>query len=275
MTFEQRDQSYYEGEPLVLYLFVRGAELQRYVSGQSDYTYNGQPWRAVPGGISITPINENGETPQLTRTLTIPRSLEVARWWWPVVGRAPVSLIVMDTHAGDPEALVQWMGRVVAPQYKNAGTLELKCQPERTASMRRANTRRWQPGCPLLVYSQGNGQCNAIPAQHAITATVDNVTGLTVQSAGFLAIPEGRLAGGYIEYDMPGGYKETADIEGHNGAAITLAAPSTGLTPGMSLVALPGCGGDWASCEFLGNTDNYGGQLYAPDRSPFDGNPNY
>lgn len=272
MTFNEREQSYNDGEPLLLYDFIRGTTHWRYVSGDRPHVHQGHTYEVVPGGITASPITENGETPQLTRTVTIPQSLPVAANWWPVVVREEISLIILAKHMGDADAEVEWLGRVVAGPHKNR-TIQLKCQPERTASLRRGKNRPWQTECPLLLYSTGRGQCQVDRNLHAVTGAVDSLSGIALQSSAFLSVPNGRMAGGYVEYDMPGGFKERRDIDSHNGATVVLDSPPIGLPLHASFVAYPGCGGDWASCAYYQNTPNYGGQIYTPTRSPFDGMP--
>lgn len=107
-----------------------------------------------------------------------------------------------------------------------------------------------------------------------VEATLTAVSGLSLTATAFATLPSGRLAGGYIEWTRASdGLVEFRSIKGHSGSDITLDYGGLDLAVGLQLRAYPGCAHTWADCGYYENRGNYGGDLWMPVKSPFDGNP--
>jgi uncharacterized phage protein (TIGR02218 family) len=169
--------------------------------------------------------------------------------------------------------MVTWIGRVVTPKYSPT-EVTLLCEPSTTLGRKSGQMQAWQRGCMHVLYKQGDGLCNADRDLFAVPATVLVYTNNVVTATEFGAVGEGRLAGGYVEWATVLGNIERRSISKHTGTAITLFYGSAEIPPGTAVIAYPGCKHNWSDCnDFFDNGVNYGGDLYSPEKSPFDGNP--
>lgn len=267
MTSETRELSANDGQPIALFDFVRGTQHWRYTTADRNQAHLGQTFTPLP--IGATEIQIGTERRKLTRTVTLPASASVAGNWRPYPSSEVIALSVFLKHYGETDAFLDWIGRVMSPKFTNAGTLELTCEPSTTTARRIGLRRCWQIGCGLALYA-----CGVDRNDHALPATVANASGLTVDAAAFASLPDGRLAGGYLEWVRPDGNIERRSISQHAGSAVTVAYGSHDLATGLQLTAYPGCAHTWADCSgYYSNGPNYGGDLNMPQRSPFDGNP--
>jgi hypothetical protein len=125
-----------------------------------------------------------------------------------------------------------------------------------------------------VLYKQGDGLCNVPREDFAVVATVTASFGASVSAAEFSSVPDGRLAGGYAEWITAGGNSERRSISAHLGDTIVMFYGTSTLPVGASVTVYPGCKHNFDDCDgFFNNGPNYGGDLYSPERSPFDGNP--
>jgi uncharacterized phage protein (TIGR02218 family) len=179
----------------------------------------------------------------------------------------------MAKHYGDDEVATEWMGRVVSPSFTDA-VLTLNCEQGRTTARSRGLGLRWQRGCALALYSQGDGMCNLDKADFAVPATLTDVDGLVLTATEFGAVEDGRLAGGFLEWTRDDGEPEIRSISAHSGNAVRLLYGTDQLAIGSAVTAYEGCRHTAADCnDHFNNKPNYGGSEYMPNRSPMDGNP--
>lgn len=345
MTSESRERSWSDGQPVALFRFTRGNVSWFYTSGDRPEIHNGDTYEPAP--IWRGPIRQGSERAKLSVKVTLPSTLPVAGNWRPYPPSDPIMLTVFVRHAGETDALAQWIGRVVAPVFDGA-TLTLTGEPSTTSSRSGGTRRCWQRGCGHVLYSLGGGLCNLnpeivpVPASltevdgtvltgsgfaaaprslvgglltwlddeeelqernivaHAgpsitldsgsedlvvdavveahtrplyVTATLSAVSGLTLTAPAFGALPSRRLAGGFIKWQRGDGLVEFRSIKEHSGANITLDYGGLDLAVGLQVLAYPGCAHTWSDCGNHNNQGNYGGDLWMPVKSPFDGNP--
>jgi hypothetical protein len=270
MTFDARETSLDQGEPITWFVFMRGSVSWRYCSADRDMVIGGNTYTAAP--ISRSAITTGSERRKLNITITLPKDLPVAANWRPYASCETIALTVGSIHYGDTVGVVEWVGRVTAPQF-NGGTLTLTAEPTRSAALRPGLKRAWQRGCPLALYSQGRGQCNVNKAARALPATLTVVTGLTLTATAFGTLPSGRLAGGFIEWNRASdGLLEVRSISSHSGSSIDIDFGAADLAAALAVTAYPGCNQTWADCTYYSNTDNYGGDLFLPEQNPYAGN---
>lgn len=346
MTSEARERSWDAGKPIALFRFTRGNVSWFYTSSDRPEIHNGDTYEPAP--IWRTAIKQGSERAKLSIKVTLPSTLPVASNWRPYPPSDPVVLTIFCRHVGETDALAEWIGRVVAPNF-NGATLELTGEPSSTGNRRAGNLGAWQRGCGLVLYSQGLGMCNLNPEivslsaelavvdganltapefaiasrslvggqmewfgegeelhQIAITghvgsvitvasgsaefvpalavtaytrplymvATLTSIAGLTLTAAEFATLAGGRLAGGFIKWTRASdGLIEFRSIKSHAGDSITLDFGSQDLGIDVQVLAYPGCAHTWAYCGYHQNQPNYGGDLWMPVKTPFDGNP--
>lgn len=270
MTSETRETSWDDGNPVLYFRFTRDTREWFYTSSDRDEEYNGDIYTRAD--ITRSAIRQGSERARMTITLTLPSSLEVAANWRPYPPADPVVLTCFTRHVGETDVLADWTGRVVAPKFKGT-LLELVCEPTSTRSRRSGNYRGWQRGCGLPLYGQGLGQCNVDKSLHAVSATLATVAGLTLTATELAALPANRLAGGYIEWVREDGLVEYRSIRSHSGDSISVDYGALDLIPILDITAYPGCKHNWADCDYFNNRPNYGGDLWMPQKSPYDGDP--
>lgn len=79
-------------------------------------------------------------------------------------------------------------------------------------------------------------------------------------------------AGGFVLWYVDG-EPERRGIKSSGENVLGLLAGTAGLSAGETVWVYPGCPGTISVCQQFENTDNYGGILHLPGKSPFDGNP--
>jgi hypothetical protein len=253
-----------------LFRFTRGTRSWFYSSSDRTELHNGDTYEPAP--ISYGSIKQGSERAKLKVKIELPATLPVAANWRPYPPSDAVVLTIFNRHVGETDALVEWMGRVVGPEF-DGPLLELTGEPSTTSNRRKGNVRTWQRGCGLVLYGAGNGMCNVDKAAHAVAASLTAVTGLSLTAAAFGALPAGRLAGGFVEWERADGLVEFRTIKGHVGSTVTLDYGGLDLAPGLAVTAYPGCAHNWADCGYYSNQPNYGGDLWMPIKGPYDGNP--
>lgn len=283
MAFDLRELSRFFGRPVQLFAFTRQNRVWRYTTADRDITVGGHVYLSATG-ISRTEIRETAERAKNNVTIKLPflrdpAALELPPTqalgynWHPHPPSDTVHVRCMALHFGDPDAQVitEWMGKVLQPKF-SATMLELVCSPSRAAKGAWVGgAPRAQIACDRPVYSQGLGQCNLDPAAWVVDADVTDVDGLTITSPAFERDDGIAWPGGFVQWTRPDGIVETRTIKRASGLTITLDYGAADLGELVQLQAWPGCPHNWAGCAARGNTDNYGGCMQMPTKSPFDG----
>ncbi|MBO8304772.1 hypothetical protein ID033_33140, partial [Pseudomonas aeruginosa] len=78
MSFNSRESSLADGQPVRLYQFSRGAIRWSYNSSDRDITYQNQIFRTVQGGITDNGIICSGDPQSDQFIITAPADLDVA-----------------------------------------------------------------------------------------------------------------------------------------------------------------------------------------------------
>ncbi|MBD9368862.1 phage BR0599 family protein [Xanthomonas sp. XNM01] len=280
MAFDLRELSRWFGKPIQLVTFARQGVAWRFCTADRPISAGGHDY--LPEAITISEIRDTAERAKNNVTITLPYSLDpladvlpatqaLGDNWRPYVPSDEVRVVIMSLHHGDDEVQTNWHGHVAQPKYK-AASLELVCAPGRMSRggwVGRAP--RWSRPCELPVYSQGEGMCNLDPAAWAVPATLTDVDGLTLTAPEFERADGIAWPGGYIEWTRADGIVEMRTIKSAAGLTITLDYGASDLAAALNVVARPGCPHNWAGCTARANTDNYGGCMTMPGRSPFNG----
>lgn len=279
MSYSDREKSWEDGAPIEYYVFIRGSDYWRYNTSDRILSFievvDGVSTEVhyLPLSISRERIQQGVERNKLSLGVTLPRDAEVASLWSPYPTGSTVGLTVYGGHLGDADKIVVWIGRVVSSKFRPE-TITLTAEPTTTLARKSGQAQCWQRGCMHVLFKQGDGLCNAVKEDFAVNATVTSSVGLYVQADEFSSLDDGRLAGGYLEWLTDTGAIERRSINAHSGDSVTLFYGLIPLPVGTPVVAYPGCRHDWDDCSgFFGNGDNYGGDLYSPERSPFNGLP--
>ena len=287
--FAQREPSWRDGYPVEFYRFIRNDDIWRY--NTSDRILTRDTADEPPGNsylpLSITRerIQQGSERNKLQLSVVIPRDADVAELWHPYPTSSSVGLTIFAGHiepdmsldASEPGAVesssVVWIGRVVSPKFKPE-SITLLCEPSTTLARKSGQTQCWQRGCMHVLYKQGHGLCNANKDDFKITSNVVFANNVRVDFEDLSAVPDGRLAGGYMEWETDDGHIERRSINTHSGDSVNIMYGTIDLPDGAEVTLYPGCRHNYDDCEnYFNNGPNYGGDLYSPERSPFNGLP--
>lgn len=288
--FAERETSWENAYPVEFYRFVRQNDFWRYNTSDRILTRDTADETASayqPLSITRERIAHGSERNKLQLSVTIPRDAEVAQLWRPYPTSQPVGLTIFGGHvSNEPDAdnpglpndvvdnsSVVWIGRVVSPKFR-ADTITLLCEPSTTLARKSGQAQCWQRGCMHVLYKQGHGLCNANADAFKAVATVTFANAVRVDFDDLSMFPDGRLAGGYLEWTADEGNIERRSITAHSGDSVNITYGTIQLPVGTDVTLFPGCKHTYDDCSgYFNNGDNYGGDLYSPERSPFNGLP--
>lgn len=278
--FGAREIARFFGQPVHLFRFTLGPLVWRFTTASMPVVLGDETF--IPAGISRSAVRETAERAKNQITITMPYALDPAALdppptqvfgaiWRPYPPSGRVFVTCMAMHRGDEEAVVEWMGHVLQPEFTDT-QLKLTCDPTIARRRAKGGGRRVQRACEVAVYGQGLGQCNLLKEAFAIPAIAASVSGLSVTAPELAAAPL-ALDGGFVEWTLPNGLVERRTIMSQAGSTIELDYGAFALEPMLAFIAYPGCPHTWAACEERENTDNYGGCPNLPSKNPWSGNP--
>ena len=275
MTFNTIEISDALGEPLLLFDFAVGLAHFRYTTADRIITFSSNDF--APAAIQRAAISQTSDVRRQALKVTAPRDTEIATLYASTPPSAPVALTIWAAHYDDPDQqfIVDWMGRVTAPRWVNS-VVELSCEPAYTSVQTLGLRRRWQRGCPHVLYG---ASCGAAKTSFRILTTLSAVSGFDLTSSDFALLPDDSYRGGFIEWTNADGITQQRSIDAHVGNTITINYGADEIVPGLSLYAYRGCDHTMNTCDSVFNnltgagTGGYGGTPYIPTINPFNGDP--
>lgn len=291
MTFVTRETSRSKAVPISLLFFRYGDEPTDYYAftdAEEDVTL------AHPGGDGLTEeavtyesiaiqrgeVSSTGTLDKTRFTISLAQNSPLYELFNPVPPSFTVSLVVREGHVGETEFKVSWTGRVLG-FGDNESRTDLVCEPFITSMKRQMATRTWQYSCPLDLYEQGLGMCNADKDYATTTETVIGVAGPIITLATNWATSEEREKheGGYVRWTRSNGRKEIRSfLQAINSSQILVGGVATGLEIGDTLTLVrgcdrtkgaKGCSGHRETGTAHSNINNFGGQPNIPLQNPF------
>ncbi len=254
-----------------LFDFSIGLTHWRYTDAGRDAIVEGQ--RYAPVALARGRIAQSSEEAKNTLEITAPLDLPLLNLFRPTPPGLRMRLDLKRVRVRDGLVRLGWTGHV-ADLDETHRVAKLRCQSLASAVETLGLRRSWQSNCPLVLYGQGPGACNADPDAHAVDAVLSDATGYTVASAAFAAFDAGHFEGGVLQWTSTLGV-ERRFIVAHTGTTLRLLTP-TALAAGSHVTALPGCDRTMGprGCAKFDNTVNYGGQPTLKGlRTPFGNDP--
>ncbi len=269
MTFAARETSLASGQPIRLYEFQRGLIRFRYTNADRAIEFQTQTFDPV--AIRDNGIGQGGEPNEEILVITGPHDLAVARLFRGVPPADEVAIIVRDTHFGETEAPIRFIGGIEGVNWPTESQCEIRCQSLGASMLRPGLRLGWERGCPHSLYDHN---CNVNRDLFETTATIQSMDGLTISSGAFDAFANDYFPGGYVEWSIGLGETDRRGIIAQADETLTLLGGTQGLEVGMEVTAYPGCPRTAAICNSrFNNLPNYGGFPHIPGKSPFDGDP--
>lgn len=279
MSFSDKEISNDEGQRIGLYHFRWGTQNWYYTSADRVIAYDSGDGSGShdyqPTAISDSGVTQGGET-GYDFQVTLPSTNPVALLYRVTPPSGRVYLKVRRMQLGETDAPLFWVGTVANLKPKNLAGAVMVCRSS-ISNLKRTGLRlTWQRQCPHALYDR---QCRVDPADWEYPYEIASVVGnqVTLVTAGVgLDQATGFFTGGIIKWQVATDTYDFRMIEAHTAPLVfTLFGRGDGLAAAMDVLLYPGCTRDVSltGCLHFANLDNYGGHLYMPGKSPFDGNP--
>jgi len=261
MSYTAREQSGYDGHPLLLFRFSLGESQWLYTSADHVVAMGEDEYQPIyiKGGRIV----RCGDARKSTLEIEVAAQNPVALVFLPGWIGGLMLVTVYRHHYEDADFSVQWKGRVVSCKW--AGSVAtLSCDSAFTLFRRAGLRRNYQPGCPHVLFGPG---CTVNADLHRVAATVTAVSGNALTIAELGAWAAGYFTGGMLRFGS-----DYRMITGHVGNAITTLDAVPNLVEGSAVELWPGCARDMATChDKFNNLDNFGGLPFLPRKNPFSG----
>lgn len=277
MTFANHESSRFSGEPVNLYLFEYGdgeTEFFAYTDWEKQVTHSDVTFDPLP--IDRTKLTSSGTLDKSKVTVSTPQDSDLAKLYLAYPPSSVTTVTMYQGHVSDTdqEFKVVWSGRVMSCARKGSKA-EFNCEPVSTSLRRNGLRRRYQYGCPHVLYGD---QCRASKAAATTVVEVVSVSGSRITlEAGWSPIAP-KYVGGIVEWTNGAGGREIRTILNveNSGATFLLAGSTVGLVGGVEVQMVLGCNhklgygpqpdGDCGPLH--DNAVNFGGQPWIPLKNP-------
>lgn len=266
-SFNEIETSEDAGRPYERYIFQYGPEEEdayKYTNLIQDI---GDTW-ATPVQRDAYRTTGKAERDQLN--ITVPAGTELGRLVLPYPPPYPVEVTIYQGHVGADNEAVVWSGKVMSNAYNEKGEVSFTCESTLIQMKRRGPRRRWQYGCPLLLYGQGEGRCNANRDEFTVTTTVTSIDNdvPVLPADWFQPFAANQFEHGMIQWTSEYG-TEYRTIRGVQDNKIRFNGLLRGLVAGQEVKLILGCNHKPTDCaDVFDNILNYGGDLWIPTENP-------
>lgn len=284
MSFAEHETSTDDGEPISLYLFRYGepdAAVFGYTDAEQDVVGPGdRPGLTVTykaASIDCDEITASGTLDRSTTEIRTSDDTELADLFRLYPPSSIVTVSIREGHANDEDGqfLAVWAGRVLGFSTED-NEATYTCQPISTSLKRIGLRRRWQLGCPHVLYGP---KCKASKPAATTNHVVAAVLGAVVTLSSGWATDARKLKhhGGLAEWTLPDGRREVRTIlRTDPSGTITLGGYAYGLEDGMTISLSLGCNHqagvgpqpDGDCLPLHNNIRNFGGCMWIPTKNP-------
>jgi uncharacterized phage protein (TIGR02218 family) len=272
MSYEEREESVYEGNPIELYEFFReGTSAWRFTSSDSNKEYLGNLYFATP--MLRNSIEQSQDIVRASLTIEMPSSEPFIQQFITEPLFTKISIIIRRYHEGDTEYVSLWQGRVINVEQKES-TASITCESSYTSLKRPTLRRLYQTSCPHLLYGP---ICTLTNTDYRVQATISIIDGVIITAPQYSSYTPPHFVGGYVEHTKEGVIVRRFIVDNTTELAtttITLNLPLYQAEVGDTLFTFPGCDHTIDTCDTkFSNSINYGGQPWIPQKNPMTGTP--
>lgn len=271
MSFDDFEQSNYDGQPIALYEFTLGTKKWHYSSDEVDTILPGSPDPIVftATAISDSGLVQSGDGNNNEMVVTLPSSTEIAQVFSTTPPSDEIWLTIRRKQRADDDAPVMWVGTLSSSKQTNLRTTQFNCQLLSATFNRNGLRLSWGRQCPHALYDRN---CKVNKNLFATAFTVASLSGNVINAPALGAYPTAYFSNGFFEFTMISGAIERRAIEHHFGTQLSILGTSEGLTVGAFIMAYPGCARHTQECNSkFNNLVNFGGYPHMPGKSPFNG----
>lgn len=283
-TFEEKEESRYQGQPLQLYIFRYGENSAfRYTDATVNITYDDGDGAKVytPIPISRSKIAASGTLDKAKLEIRMEADSDIGEFYKIFPPSFPVTLTILSGHYGADDFQCVWSGNIKGGGPEGSEVI-LTGEPISSLMKRNGLRRRYQYGCPHVLYG---AQCRA---DKTAATQIGVVASYAAQSVTFEAGWEGsrnpqKFVGGYLEWQNVKGNTEIRTVYAVSGNQLKIRGYIQSLAVGQNVNIILGCDHTETDCAGLhvetGSGDpnivNYGGQRWIPLENPVNRNQNY
>jgi len=275
MSFNNKEISNDQGQRIGLYHFRLGSLNWYYTSADRPIEYGtdeeDNPIVYEPIAISDGGVTQDGEV-GFDFQVNLPSDNPVAALYRVTPPSGRMYLKVRRMQLGEADAPVSWVGTVGNIKPKGLAGVLAVCRASISLLKQTGLRLAWTRQCPFALYDR---QCKVNPADYTFPYEIASVVGnvVTLKTSGDDKAA-GYFTGGIVKWLMAEDTYNQRLIESHDTTlTFTIFGRGDGLEADMEVELLPGCARDISDsgCLKFDNVDNYGGHLYMPGKSPFDG----
>lgn len=270
-TFQEYDESQYQGRPVLLFDFLVSGVHYRYCNTAPSVTFESNLYTA--DAITCEGVEVETSPGKQELAIEVRRDHPIALLFQVTVPVAAIGVTVYEAQFDELTAYqVFWKGRVTGAAF-NGSKAKLVCDVAGRRLQVLAGANTFGSPCNWTVGYPG---CGVTPSRMASAYTHTGT--LSAVTSTVLTAPEWvGFTGGYF---VPG-YVTTASGERRNVIAynagtgeLTLSAPLLGLNTGDSVDATAGCDGSYTTCSttFAADTNSgeaHGGFRFVPTKDPY------
>jgi hypothetical protein len=279
MTFNAKEISAWDGNPVELFLFSTKDGDYYYTNADASIAYNGNTYQPYP--ISSPTIEITGEIEKGLVTFSLPLkgidglSHPIPRLNMAHVYPSRIGVAIYRTHRDDADAEFKpfWNGLLKGQSVEN-DEAHMECETWLAAMRRRGLVDKWQRLCNYFLYREHGSRCPVSLATHARSCTVTAVSGSTITVSGLGAYADNWFRGGFVEAGDGDVRDVLSWVQSTGVLTMTAAMPSTTIQVGTVLTAYDGCDHLYSTCQsgkFSAETndgDYFGGFPFGPERNP-------
>lgn len=265
MTYDTRDKSVHDSEPIECYKFVGTLGTYRYTDNPVEITVNGELY--VPVQIDRSTIEVGSVIGAIqTMDFDVPFDTVIAEVYGGLITPEELRVEVRRVHRGDNYATdwkMIWRGKSVG--YNLSGRIftvgtQNKLQTDLDAGV---NSIYYQTTCNHVLYDE---RCKVNRAANSTVSTVVAVSDDAVEVADDGVI-DNDLRAGEILNQRTG---ERRLVLSNLANVITIGYAFIDIIPGDTVTMVRGCDHSFTECNVkFDNLANNGGFMYVPTKNPF------
>lgn len=265
MTYEAKEESQADGQPVEFYEFLIGTDRYTVTSGEDEQTVGAFVYRPIP--ISRGRISSGPPSSQSPLVVQMPSTESPADLYRALIPGQTCTLTIRRLHRTDGinEVVIIYKGVVKSVVYKEGGQLaDLSIVPLTGGLSRSVPRITYQGLCNHVLY---DGGCKVVEAGFTFSATATAQVGNVLTVPGVTAEVDGYYNGGFVQL----GSTDIRLVLDHVGDDLTLLVPFPASVVGQSVSVVAGCDHTLATCKTkFNNVVNYGGFGFVPLRNIFE-----
>lgn len=272
MSYQYYEESASAGQPIELYKFVEGGNVNLFCTHHEQIEFNGEIYN--PSSLKRDRVKQTTDSFKNSLSLKMPRTDLFAMSFITQTPEDKTVLTIFRGHYGDITSdgfdfQVYWKGRVLGAEI-SGNEVTLVCESIFTSLRRTGIRARYEYSCRHPLYASGCSVNKSLFITNGtLSAISSNRLTLTVNECSLK--PNGYFSGGFIEIN---GIKRFISI--HSGASLQLmnSFAIDDIAIGQPVGVYAGCDHLKTTCENkFNNVINFGGFPYIPSRNPFNNTP--